>query len=242
MHNIKIVIVEDDLVISKNLKFTLEDLGFDVLSLFKSGEELLDQSQELPDVYLLDIELKGPMNGIELAKKLRMSFQGPIIFITSKSEEELYQEAKSVRPSAFLRKPIDKNILRSSIELAIQQLEHVTHEEISSNTSTFELDDAIFVKSKNRLLKIIVNDIKVIKANDIYALIVTKEGQFLVNYSLKSLEEKLSKDAFFRVHRSYIVNLESIEGIEDNHVLIDGEYIPIGKKYRDQLMGLLKIL
>ncbi|HVE60443.1 MAG TPA: LytTR family DNA-binding domain-containing protein, partial [Chitinophagaceae bacterium] len=90
--------------------------------------------------------------------------------------------------------------------------------------------------------KIWLKDILWIEASDIYALICTSTGKHLLNTSLKVVEEKFPSSKFIRVHRSYIINLDKIEAIEEDHLVIDNNRIPIGKTYKDKLMARLSFL
>ncbi|PWJ44738.1 LytR/AlgR family response regulator transcription factor [Sediminitomix flava] len=247
MTPLKLIIVEDDLVVAKSLIFTLEDLGYEVSSSYRKGEDLLAQIHQLDtDLILLDIELLGELDGIATAEKIRNEFDGPIIYLTSKDDHVTFERAKHTKPSAFLKKPFDVNTLRASIELAVHnhQGEEVNEKvEIPSSTENrYAVTDGIFVKSRSKFLKLKIEDILYIKANDIYASVFTNTGNFLVNYALKHLEEKLPIPPFYRVHRSYIVNIEKVTGLEDNHLLIGDEHIPIGKTYREEIMQCFKIL
>ncbi len=87
-----------------------------------------------------------------------------------------------------------------------------------------------------------LKDILWIEASDIYALICTAAGKHLLNASLKVVEEKFPSSKFIRVHRSYIINLDKIEAIEEDHLIINNNRIPIGKTYRDKLMARLSFL
>ena len=113
---------------------------------------------------------------------------------------------------------------------------------ISSQINAFSINDSIFVKSKKRLEKIKISDILWIEAEDIYAIIITKTGKFILSQPLKNIEERLPSECFMRVHRSYIVQLEKIQAIEENDLIIEGKHIAIGKTFREKLMGRLAFL
>ncbi|GAA4842583.1 response regulator transcription factor [Algivirga pacifica] len=240
---LKIVIVEDDLVIGRSLSFTLEDLGYEVLEIFRKGEDAEAFMKQKPkvDLLLLDIELLGTYDGVQTATALRAYYKGPIIYLTSLKDEETFNRAKHTVPAAYLQKPFDKYTLRSSIELAMYKSK-TEEEDQDDSLERLTVSDAIFVKSKNKLVKVVVGNIKYIQANDIYASVVTDEGSYLVNYALKHLEKKLPNTPFIRVHRSYIVNVDQVDGLEDNHLLIGEVTIPIGKTYREELMKYFKVL
>ena len=90
--------------------------------------------------------------------------------------------------------------------------------------------------------KILLKEILWIEAYDIYAMIKTAAGQYLLSHSLKVVEEKFPSSHFIRVHRSFIVNKEKIDAIEESDLIIAGTPIPVGKTYREGLMKKLSVL
>lgn len=100
--------------------------------------------------------------------------------------------------------------------------------------------DGVFVKVKNRLEKIIFNQIRWIMAKDVYSIIKTEDARFLVSHTLKDMEEKLLPyPQFSRIHRSYIVNINFIQAIEEGELIVDEEPLPIGPAYKEELMAKL---
>lgn len=254
MSQLKLLIAEDDVVIAQNLSLSLESMGYEVCQVVSSGEELLLQvHQHQPDLIILDITLEGKLDGIETAALLSKATKVPFIFMTAFSDKETIDRAKQTNPHAYLVKPFDARTLQSSIELAIhnagtRQLQPAQASTIPTQpTDTVEADnfllhDALFVKVRNRLEKVMLEDIVWAEAQDIYCNIKTRTHLHLVSQSLKNLEQRLPTNKFMRVHRSYIVQLTAIEAIEDNNILIGGKQIPIGNTHRDALLKRLQIL
>lgn len=243
MPGIKIVMVEDDWIIAKEISFSLQDLGFEVSGMYDNGEEALEQIKILkPDLVLLDIDLSGELNGINVGKQLKEQ-KIPFIFLTALADSNTIKQAKLVEPYGYLVKPVKAETLYSTIEITLYNAAN-RKENISTPplNSTLTIDDSIFVKSKSRLEKIWLRDILWIEASDIYSLICTTGGKHLLNTSLKVVEEKFPNSKFVRVHRSYIVNLDKIDAIEDDHLIIQQQNIQIGKTYRDKLMDRLSFL
>ncbi|MBK8450209.1 MAG: LytTR family transcriptional regulator [Saprospiraceae bacterium] len=97
--------------------------------------------------------------------------------------------------------------------------------------------DGIFLKVKNRLEKIKFSQVRWIMAKDVYSIIKTEDARYLIGHTLKEMEEKLTPyTSFKRIHRSYIVNIDFIEAIEEGELIIDSEAIPIGPAYKEDLM------
>lgn len=103
-------------------------------------------------------------------------------------------------------------------------------------------NNSFFVKKDSRFVKVNFQDILWIEALDNYVIIKTSsKEQFILHSSMKDIEAKLPQLNFARVHRSYIVQLEKINALEENACIVDGNRIPIGKSYKDNLMGRLNL-
>ncbi len=236
----KILIAEDDFVVSKNLSVTLEDRDYEILGICESGEELLQcLSQNSPDIIIMDINLAGIMDGVETTALVKNKTTIPVLYLTSDRDKSTLERAKLTNPDGYLIKPFDDDELVSAIEIAL-------HRNLLSlgdqKEGTLVSNTHLFVKVKNRLEKVNFGDVRYLEANDIYSILTTRHNNFILSYSLKALEEKLSDRRFMRVHRSYIVNIEHINAIEDNYILISEKSIPIGKTYREDLMKRLSII
>lgn len=246
MKNARIYIVEDDYVVAKNLSFLLESLEYKVVGISETGEEgLLHIHREKPDLVVLDIDLAGLMNGIEVGRKLKEHLQLPFIYVTAHADAATMSEALPTEPWAYLAKPFNENTLRSSIELALyksQQLRQQAPTEIGIRDRKYTLDDSIFIKSKSRLVKVALRDILFVEANDIYCNVYTTDSKYIVNYTLKAIAEKFPEAIFLRVHRSYLVNQQKVEALEYSDLIIQGHKIPIGKTYKDELMQYFDVM
>ena len=103
-------------------------------------------------------------------------------------------------------------------------------------------NNSFFVKKDSRFVKVSFQDILWIEALDNYVIIKTSsKEQFILHSSMKDIEAKLPTRDFARVHRSYIVQIEKINALEENACIVDGNRIPIGKSYKDNLMGRLNL-
>ena len=120
----KILIVEDEMVISLEIAATLKRLGYEVAGQAITGIEALRLVEETdPDLILMDIRLKGNMDGIEAACQVSDRFDLPVIFLTAHSDEATLERAIAVSPSGYLIKPFKDRELYSSIELALHKHE-----------------------------------------------------------------------------------------------------------------------
>ena len=113
----KILIVEDEVITAMSFQHLLEHWGCGKCEKVSSGKEAIEKAMsEKPDIVLIDINLRGETNGIEIAKQLQARFCVPIIFITGYSDEETIKEAKKIKPVGYFVKPLDFNKLRLTIE------------------------------------------------------------------------------------------------------------------------------
>ncbi len=120
MKQAKIFFVEDDEVLVKVIEWRLEQLGHIVCGYSTNGADAIEKLQHLkPDLVLLDIELKGGMDGIEVGEFLAANTRVPFIYLTSHTNDEFLKRAKKTSPKGFIKKPFDDEGLRVAIELAI---------------------------------------------------------------------------------------------------------------------------
>ncbi len=125
-----VLIVEDDPIIARVLESILRDCGYLVDEPVNSGEKALNRViSRRPDIVLMDIDLLGPVSGIDTAKILLHLFNIPVIFVTGHDEEEILYRATEADPFGFLVKPVHQNILNSTIRIAIN-----LHQRISGTT------------------------------------------------------------------------------------------------------------
>ncbi len=246
MAGIKVLLVEDDWIIAKEISYNLQDMGMEVIGCLDNAEEALRQIKTLiPDLVILDIDLSGEMNGIELASELKKKGLTPFIFLTALADTHTVEKAKLSEPYAFLVKPVTPETLYSTIEITMHNASKRNIEIAAAATSindNLTYDDSIFVKSKKRLEKVLLKDILWVEAYDIYAMVKTTTGQYLLSHSLKSVEEKFPNGDFIRVHRSFFVNKHKIDAIDENNLIIENSPVPIGKTYRESLMKKLSVL
>lgn len=120
MSKSKILIVEDESIVALNLQKRLEGLGYIVTGNIPSGETALQiVAQTSPDLVLMDIKLKGKIDGIEAATQIRNQFQIPVVYLTAYSDEETLNRAKLTEPYGYVLKPFESKDLCTTIEVAL---------------------------------------------------------------------------------------------------------------------------
>jgi two-component system, response regulator PdtaR len=116
----KILIVDDEAIITMQLEERLSAMGYDVAGMAASGEESIEKARRLnPDLILMDIVMPGKINGIEAAKTITTELNIPVVFITAYADDEIITKAKSVRPYGYIVKPFNELEIKAAIEVAL---------------------------------------------------------------------------------------------------------------------------
>ena len=130
MAAVKILIVEDELLIAESLAAKLENLGYEVVDTVVSGEAAIQAFREWePDLALLDIDLEGPMDGIEVAEAIHQLRPVPFIYLSDLSDRVTTKRAKYTGPAAYMVKPYNERELAVAIELALHKFSSGGEEE-----------------------------------------------------------------------------------------------------------------
>ncbi|MCP4437717.1 MAG: response regulator transcription factor [Aureispira sp.] len=236
---IKILIVEDEALIADNLAMHLEDLGYQVVHITDNAEDTFEAIKEhQPDLILVDINIQGALDGVDVANTINQRYQKPFVYLTSDTSKATIERVKYTKPAGFLVKPYRPKDLETTIEIALHNYETIQKEESASNEEEKDmlLSDSFFVKDKHALVRVYFDDILYVKALDNYAQLMTKQQKYVVSYTLKKVEAKLLNHGFMRIHRSYLVNLKHISKIGFRQVFIDKEEIPISESQKQELL------
>ncbi|RPI40174.1 MAG: response regulator [Methanoregulaceae archaeon] len=118
----KILLVEDDDVIARVADWRLKNLGYTVCGRATNGAEAMELVVNAkPDLVLMDINIRGDVDGIETAKMIKDGFKIPVVYVTSHSDGPTLERAKATHPDGFIVKPFDDNDLRVAIQLALNK-------------------------------------------------------------------------------------------------------------------------
>lgn len=118
----KILIVEDEFVTSKHIGQTLSNLGYDVVGVATYGEQAIDKAAHLqPDLVLMDIQLKGPVDGVTVAQQIQTHYGIPVVYLTAHSDEITIQRVLHSNPYGYIVKPFQVDDLRDTIENALNR-------------------------------------------------------------------------------------------------------------------------
>ncbi|MEP4091899.1 response regulator [Reichenbachiella sp.] len=245
MAKVKILIVEDELIIAEDMRDMLESLGYEVVGV--TGR--LDEAKRLlaatmPDIAMVDITLGTKQDGLDLASHIINHQNIPFVFCTSHADKGTVDKAKQLHPHGYLVKPFEQNDLFSAIEVALSNFSYSRDADSSPlevKNNDLIIKDSLFVKEGNLYVKVKIEKIQWLSPDGNYTTIHEEGGKkHLVRMPLKDLHDQLPQDKFFRSHRSFVVNLASIEAINNQNIYIDSQQIPLGKNYRDELLSQVK--
>lgn len=211
----------------------------DTLSLVASFDNpvnaisLLSSSDSEIQLIFLDIEMPQ-MSGIDFLDTLKNLPQ--IIIISSKEKYAL--SAFEYDVTDYLLKPISYSRFYKAVDKAIARS--------SKNRLDSVGKDEIFIKKNSSLVRLKYDDILWVEALENYVIFNTFTDKYTIHFTMKAIEQKLPTAKFTRVHRSFIVNTSSINIIEDNAIIVKtdtgNKTIPIGKSYKDNLMGDINLM
>jgi DNA-binding LytR/AlgR family response regulator len=240
---LKIGVVEDELVIARTILGTLDELGYShcgpAIS-YTEALEMLDDNKV--DLLLLDIQLSGKKDGIEVAQKVNELYQIPFIFLTANSDPETIDRAKIVKPHAYIVKPFSKEELFAAIEIAFSNFSENRAGTKQEEVTSWRNKDFIFVKDGYVFRKIFFSEIVYLESDANYLTVhLESEKKVVVRSTINDFIGQVNQKIFVRVHRSYSVNINKIEDIFPTEINIGGSRIPIGKSYKEMLFRILGI-
>jgi len=251
MAGTKVLVVEDEKIVSKDIQLSLKKLGYTVVGTADTGEGAIEQATSMkPDLILMDIMLKGEMNGIEAATEIRKQLDVPVVYLTANTDGPTIQKAKETEPHGYIIKPFKEVDIHTAIEMAIykhsKEAEVIKERDMLYNIAEGAKGetDHIFVKSNSRFVKLRLEDIYFVEALKDYVVINTLEKRYTIHSTMKDIEARLPGDNFMRVHRSFIINMERIAAIEQPNVILenDKKVIPIGGSYKEALSERINLM
>ncbi|WP_426060487.1 LytR/AlgR family response regulator transcription factor [Hymenobacter sp. B1770] len=184
------------------------------------------------DLLFLDVEMPL-MSGIELLRTL----QHPPLVVLITSSKEYAVQAYEYSVVDYLMKPVS---YARFLQASQKALEAAKRQPAATSTEAIENPapnaDFTFVKVDNKLVRVAFDDVHYVEALGDYVHIVTGQSKHIVYSTMKAVEEKFPTSRFIRIHRSFIVNFNRIQALEDNTMLVEGKNIPVGQTYLRDVM------
>lgn len=242
MKSLKILLVEDDLIMAESIQDTLEKAGHEVVGHARNSREALNVLKyQPPDLALVDITLEGTADtGIMIAKQMISVSPMPVIYLTAHDDPDIVAQAQETRPAAYLLKPFRHKELAIQIELAYYNYKAQHETPVNPHTST-----SLFlpVEQGKGYIKIVKKDVMYLLAAGSYVEVHTtrdnKPAVFSMN--LGYLAQFFMIQGFHRLSRSLVVNLEYIERIEKGQLFMTNRESSISypeSQYKDLLQRL----
>ncbi|HEY1019920.1 MAG TPA: DNA-binding response regulator [Sediminibacterium sp.] len=228
MSAIKILVIDDEVLIAELIKSYLSSFGFSEIFLAHTRNTAIQAINHVqPDLVLLDLHLQQPKDGLDIAKILDEKGDLPYIFITANADMLIIQEAIHTRASSYITKPVKKADLFASIQIALKA---------NSKPET----SFLLIKEHNTNVKINYDEILYIESNSNYINIFTKTQKIMTRQSLDWAEQELPENQFMRIHRSYIVNIRAVQRTHSKSVFIGDIEIPISRANASKMSEYLR--
>jgi len=251
---IDILLVEDDHSQNELMSFILNKIGINKIRVATNYQEAITEyNKKVPDIALVDIILPNSKSGIEVAKYINNKTKIPIIFITCNYIDQIYQEAKLVKPYAFINKEISELKIRQIIELAMQYPLPMKEVDFAGSNIKTSLDhnffmapcsSHFFVRIGNNLKKINLVDILYFEVEEKYTMVVLKDKRIPSRIPLKEMAKRLKDQHFTRIHKSYMININKVELIDTikNELLLNGKKLPLGRSFKSKLLKEISVM
>lgn len=227
------IIVDDNKLARAAIKQLITEVDF--LTLKEECDNPVDAfnylQKENVDLVFLDVEMPG-MTGLELLKNLK---KHPIVILIS-AKKNYAVEAFELNVADYIVKPVTLNRFMAAVSRAKELFDK------KDQKVDVEEKDYIFIRSNSVLTKIRIKEIVYIQALGDYVNIFTPDKRHTVHITLKSMEEKLPKNMFYRLHRSYLVALDHIDNIEENTAYVKQHPLPIGEQFKKELLKKLHLI
>ena len=226
MSSVKILVVEDESIVAMDIKHRLESMDYVVPAVASSGEEAVEKvSETLPDLILMDIVLRGEMDGIEAAQIIKDNYNIPVLYLTAYSDEKTLKRAKITGPFGYIIKPFEDRELHSAIEVARYKHEmetKLTASEKWLSTTLESIGEAVITTDEKGYITFM---------NPIAQKITGWEQDEAIGNSLENIFRIENEETGEQINLSIdnILQKSSITNINDNILLITryGTKIPI---------------
>ncbi len=246
--SLRILIVEDELLIAEDLKEILLEVGYTEVFKVRNYSQAIEAFDSKSfDIVLLDINLSDAKSGIDLGLHISQSYHIPFIYITSYSDAETIASVKQTKPSAFLLKPYNKAQLLASIEIAffnystnLNAADKLTLDKTNENNELI-INGQLLVKDGYRYVKVPLDDILWFASDKNYIEINTYQKKYLLRASLKKLQSLLPADKFVKCNKQYIVSIKKIDSFNSNSIEIIGKQIAISRTEQTEVLKKLKM-
>ena len=226
-----VLIVEDEMLIAETIKLYLAERGHTTSSIAISFDEAI-ASVKNPSIelVLIDVRLYGEKSGIDVAKHIAINYNLPFVYLTSQFDKRIIENAQSTNPQGYLTKPIQKETLWTTIEIALDNFTKQQEKESASEGKIIKINEG------SQSYMIPEDSIIFINAEHVYINIHTKDKVYILRRSLSEIILELTDSKFIQCHRSYVINKEKVTGYDAGFIFIQNEKIPISRSRRKEVL------
>jgi DNA-binding NarL/FixJ family response regulator len=175
MEKIKVLIVEDKLLIAEDIAARLQKHSMEVVAVCNSGEEAIEMTKRKnPDLILMDIELAGAMDGISAAHSILLHHSVPVIYLSDYTDNKTLERAKKTQPANYLTKPFNEADLIRAIDLAFNNARHIP-------SAGSRLSKSIFLRTESQVyIKLDLQEILYLEADRSYCKVITITRTYII--------------------------------------------------------------
>ena len=230
---IRCVIVDDEPLAREILEmYVSQNTELQLVGACKNADEVVALlRKETVDVLFLDIQMPG-VSGMQLVKSL----ENPPLVVFTTAYDQYAVEGFEVSAVDYLLKPISPERFNTAVEKVKEQIQY--RKQVATSNDTL---DYLFVRADYQDVKILYKDILYVEGLKDYVKIVTSMKRIVTLTNIKGMLEKLPRDKFIRVHKSYIVAKEKVNMVKGNVLKIGDKEIPIGLTFKDNFKKALKL-
>lgn len=239
MNPIKVLIVEDKVIVAESIATVLRNHSLDVVGICDTGEEAIRLVKtNPPDLVLMDIELAGALDGISTAKMIQEDHQVTIIYLSDYTDQKTVNRAKKTMPANYLSKPFTDVDLLRAIDIAFYNANAQGGESKPSL-----LRGHVFLRTDSQIyVKLAFSEIIYLQAQRSYCDVVTENRTYSLSKSLNHVSDQIQNKDFVRVSRSTVVNVNKITALNGNIIKMGDKEVLMSKELRDSLLLRFKFL
>lgn len=222
--NIRILIVDDEVLIAETLKDYLQKLGFKQIKMTHSKKETFELlSFWKPHVALLDIRMEELYDGLEIGQQFKSEYKIPFMYVTAHSDMEMTQRILKSKPDGYITKPIRINELMINLGMVIQRFHEVQNEILIEFKNGYDIE------------RIHLSELLYIKAEGNYVEIYLQSRKVVVRNTLEAILQEINNDLIVRIHRSFAVNTQKIKKKSSSEIDLGEVQLPISRSYSQVL-------
>ena len=243
----KILIVEDEILVATDIEESIESLGYVVQNSVDTGLKAIEEvERSLPDLVLMDINLKNEMSGIEAARIISQKHDVPIIYLTANADITTINKAKVALPYGYIIKPFSDKDLQTNIEIAIFKFGNDLKLKFESEqfNTFFDLKDheknQIIVHANQGLEKINIDDVYFLEKNGEQTIIHLIDDEVRTKKPFSELTELFPKKNFVQISKLFVINTLKVFAVKFPEVIIADKMsvITVDKEFKEQLKGI----